>query len=101
LLEQSGERCYLRGGADTCTLRGEDCRYCGAFHAISEIVLSRPSDNVILRRQPKNLEILRPPLGGTQDDNYSLRGACPELAEGLRITEAGISGVVGQPLEAD
>jgi hypothetical protein len=36
LLERSGERCYLRGGADTCTLRGEDCRYCGAFHAISE-----------------------------------------------------------------
>ena len=32
----SGERCYLRGGADTCTLRGEDCRDCGAFHAISE-----------------------------------------------------------------
>jgi hypothetical protein len=24
------------GGTDTCTLRGEDCRYCGAFHAISE-----------------------------------------------------------------
>ena len=67
---------------DTCTIRGEDCRYCGAFHAISEIVLSRPSDNVILRRQPKNLEILLPPLGGTLDDNYSLRGACPELAEG-------------------
>jgi hypothetical protein len=36
LLEQSGERCYLRGGADTLTLRGEDCRYYGAFHAISE-----------------------------------------------------------------
>ena len=29
-------RCYLRGGADTLTLRGEDCRYCGAFHSISE-----------------------------------------------------------------
>jgi len=24
------------GGTDTCTLRGEDCRYCGAFHSISE-----------------------------------------------------------------
>ena len=22
---------YLPGGTDTCTLRGEDCRYCGAF----------------------------------------------------------------------
>ena len=27
---------YLRGGADTLTLRGEDCRYCGAFHSIFE-----------------------------------------------------------------
>jgi len=24
------------GGTDTCTLRGEDCQYCGAFHSISE-----------------------------------------------------------------
>jgi hypothetical protein len=38
--------------------------------------------NVILRRQPKNLEILR----AAQDDNYFLRGACPELVEGLRMT---------------
>jgi len=34
----------------------------------------RLSDNIILRREPKNLEILR----AAQDDNYSLRGACPE-----------------------
>ena len=27
------------GGTDTCTLRGEDCQYCGAFHSISAIVL--------------------------------------------------------------
>ena len=40
-------------------------------------------------------------MGGTQNDNYSLRGACPELAEGLRMTKADMSGVVGQPLEAD
>ena len=43
-----------------------------------EIPLERLSDNVILRREPKNLEILRPALGGTQDDNYSLRGVYPE-----------------------
>ncbi len=23
-------------GTDTCTLRGEDCQDCGAFHSISE-----------------------------------------------------------------
>jgi len=40
------------------------------------------SYNVILRHQPKNLEILR----AAQDDNYFLRGACPELVEGLRMT---------------
>ena len=38
------------------------------------------------RNATKNLEILRPALGGTQDDNCSLREACPELAEGLRMT---------------
>ncbi len=27
------------GGTDTCTLRAEDCRYCGAFHSISAIIL--------------------------------------------------------------
>ena len=43
---------------------------------------SRLSDNVILRREPKNLEILRL----AQDDNSSHPGACPELAEGLRMT---------------
>ncbi|GAG48997.1 unnamed protein product [marine sediment metagenome] len=47
--------------------------------------LERLSDNVILRRQPKNLEILR----ATQDDNYTLRGVYPELVEGLRMTKAG------------
>jgi hypothetical protein len=26
-------------GEDTCKLRGEDYRYCGAFHVISEINL--------------------------------------------------------------
>ena len=36
------------GGTDTCTLRGEDCQYCGAFHLILELGLSRPSDDVIL-----------------------------------------------------
>ena len=34
------------------------------------------------RYATKNLEILR----AAQDDNYSLRGACPELVEGLRMT---------------
>ena len=58
----------------------------------------RLSDLVILRREPKNLEILRPAQRGTQDDNYFLRGACPELAEGLRMTNAAIRRVVGQPL---
>ena len=40
------------------------------------------SYNVILRHQPKNLEILR----AAQEDTYFLRGACPELVEGLRMT---------------
>ena len=44
-----------------------------------EIPLKRLSDNalealyVILRREPKNLEILR----AAQDDNCSLRATCP------------------------
>ena len=59
--------------------------------------MKRQSDNVILRRQPKNLEILR----AAQDDNYSLRGVYPELAEGLRMTNSGIRRVVGQPLKGD
>ena len=68
----------------------------------------RLSDLVILRREPKNLEILRPAQRGTQDDNYFLRGACPErldprsstdLAEKLRMTDAGIRRVVGQSLQ--
>ena len=64
------------------------------FHLECNHHPERLSDNVILRREPKNLEILR----AAQDDNYSLRGACPELAEGLRMTVAGIRLVVGQPL---
>jgi hypothetical protein len=59
-----------------------------------EIPLERLSDNVILRREPKNLEILR----AAQDDNYSLRGVYPELAEGLRMTNQGLGEIVGQPL---
>ena len=51
--------------------------------------------NVIPRREPRNLKILRPAQSGTQDDSFSLRGACPErldlssstgLAEGLDKT---------------
>jgi hypothetical protein len=50
--------------------------------------------NVIPRREPRNLKILRPAQSGTQDDSFSLRGACPacperslgELAEGLEMT---------------
>ncbi len=38
--------------------------------------------NVIPRREPRNLKILRP----AQDDSSSLRGACPELVEGLEMT---------------
>ena len=57
----------------------------------------RLSDNVILRRQPKNLEILR----ATQDDNYTLRGVYPELVEGLRMTRADKKEAIGQPLEED
>jgi len=54
-----------------------------------KISLKRLADNVILRREPKNLD-LSSRSGGIQDDNYSLRGACPELAEGLRMTLPGI-----------
>jgi hypothetical protein len=57
----------------------------------------RLSDNVILRRQPRNLEILR----ATQDDNYTLRGVYPELAEGIRMTKADKNGAIGQPLAED
>ena len=64
---------------------------------VKEIPPTRLSDNVILRRQPKNLKILH----SAQDDNSSLRGACPELAEGLRMAKAGIRKVFGQPLEGD
>ena len=63
----------------------------------SKISPKRLHDNVILRRQPKNLEIHRV----TQDDNSSLRRACPELAEGLRMTNAGIQRVVGQTQQGD
>jgi hypothetical protein len=71
-----------------------------------KIPIRRLSDNVILRCQPKNLEILH----AAQDDNYSLRGACPErldlssstgLAEGLRMTRRPLREVVGQPLRGD
>jgi hypothetical protein len=41
------------------------------------------TDNVILRRQPKNLKILR----AAQDDNSSIRGVYLELAEALGMTQ--------------
>ena len=35
--------------------------------------------------------------GGTQDDNFFLPGACPELAAGPRMIMSGNKGVVGRP----
>jgi hypothetical protein len=42
-----------------------------------------PFDRLRVNSTTKNLEILRP----AQDDSSFLRGACPELAEGLRMTK--------------
>ena len=61
----------------------------------TQISYERLSDNVILRRQPKNLKCV-------STRTYEiLRGVYPEPVEGLRMTKASISGVVGQPLRGD
>ena len=52
---------------------------------------SRPYDNVILRRQPKNLENV------SICSDQILRGVYPEPVEGLRMTMAGMKVIVGQP----
>ena len=50
---------------------------------------------VILRSETtKNLEILRP----AQDDSSFLRGTCPELAEGLRMTNVVFRCTLGNKL---
>jgi hypothetical protein len=47
---------------------------------LKDKIVTHLSLNVILRREPKNLE-------GVSIKVYKiLRGACPELAEGLRMT---------------
>jgi len=48
----------------------------------------------VRRRRAKNLEILR----AAQDDNYSLRGVYPELAEGLRMTYRTFGRLLDRPL---
>ena len=48
-------------------------------------------DNVILRREPKNLE------AWVACDHEILRGVYPELAEGLRMTNKVLQEIVGQP----
>ena len=52
------------------------------------LLLMRLSDNVILRRQSKNLESV------TAWDSEILRGVYPELVEGLRMTILSIREVV-------
>ena len=51
-------------------------------YCVQPVSIRKPAFSDVILRSPagatKNLEILRPAQSGTQDDNSSLRGFCPE-----------------------